>query len=101
MESHVCACSSPYKQPFASICPVLGIVPAPQAHGSVPAAALWLSCHPAAVTDTSWELVLAPSMIFLNLHHDPVNWVPIHFLHKCQLRTECQALCQVPGIKGE
>lgn len=45
--------------------------------------------------------LLAPSMIFLNLHPDPVKWGPIHFFHECQQLAECQALGQVPGIKGE
>lgn len=43
------------------------------------------------------ELVLAPSVIFLNLCHDPEKRGPIHFLHTCQLHTECQAACQ--GLK--
>ena len=32
---------------------------------------------------------------------DPLRWVSIHLLHTHQPLAECQALCQVPGMKGE
>ena len=46
------------------------------------------------------ELVLAPSVIFLNLRHDPEKRGPVHFLHTCQLHTECQAPAEKAAAFG-